>query len=51
MTEVKVLIEGYAEKNKEGWLASPSTVLIKDSGLKIIVDPGSNKRKMFKVKK
>jgi glyoxylase-like metal-dependent hydrolase (beta-lactamase superfamily II) len=44
MAEVKVLIEGYAKKLKEGWIASPSTVLIKDSGLKILVDPGSNKK-------
>ncbi|MDI6807027.1 MAG: MBL fold metallo-hydrolase, partial [Candidatus Aenigmarchaeota archaeon] len=39
MTEVKVLIEGYATKER----ASPSTVLIEDSGLKILVDPGANK--------
>src|SRR4030042_6497352 len=48
MTEVKVLIEGYAKKTKDGWIASPSTVLIKDSGLNIIADPGSNKKLLLK---
>ena len=49
MTEVKVLIEGYADKTKDGWVASPSTVLIKDSGLNILVDPGSNKKLLLKM--
>lgn len=44
MTEVKVLIEGYAKEEKGVEVASPSTVLIKDSGLKILVDPGTNKK-------
>ena len=48
MSEVKVLIEGYAEKTKDGWIASPSTVLIEDNGLKIIADPGSNKKLLLK---
>jgi glyoxylase-like metal-dependent hydrolase (beta-lactamase superfamily II) len=48
MTKFKILIEGYADKTKDGWLASPSTVLIEDSGLKIIVDPGSNKKLLLK---
>ena len=42
MTEVKVLIEGYAKESDEGLLASCSTVLIKDSGKNILVDPGCN---------
>lgn len=46
--EVKVLIEGYAKKIKNGWLASPSTVLIRDRGLIILVDPGSNKDLLLK---
>lgn len=44
MTEVKILIEGYVKKLTDGWLASPSTVLIKDHGFIILVDPGSNKK-------
>jgi len=48
MAEVKVLIEGYANKTKEEWVASPSTVLVKDSNLNILVDPGSNKKLLLK---
>ncbi len=48
MAEVKILIEGYVKKLKDGWLASPSTVLIKDNGLIILVDPGSNKELLLK---
>jgi len=43
MTEVKILIQGYAREENGVEAASPSTILIKDSGLKIIVDPGTNK--------
>lgn len=44
MTEVKVLIEGYGTK-KEGVLsASSATVFIKTPKLKIIVDPGINRK-------
>ena len=42
MAEVKVLIEGYAKESDKGLLASCSTVLIKDSGKNILVDPGCN---------
>jgi len=44
MAEVKILIEGYARKENGVWFASPSTILIKDSGLNILVDPGANKK-------
>ena len=44
MSKVKVLIEGYAKKTKDGWLASSSTTLIEDSGKKVIVDPGINRK-------
>ena len=43
MTKVKILIEGYAKKTKDGWLASSSTTLIEDRGKRIIVDPGINR--------
>ncbi|MFA6551335.1 MAG: MBL fold metallo-hydrolase [Patescibacteria group bacterium] len=42
MSEIKILIAGYARPIKGGYLASPSTVLIKDSGKLILVDPGAN---------
>ncbi len=48
MSEVKILIEGYAREIKGGWRASPSTVLIRDSGLNILVDPGANKDLLLK---
>jgi len=48
MAEVKILIKGYAKKTKDGWMASPSTVLIRDSGLNILADPGSNKKLLLK---
>lgn len=44
MAEVKVLIEGYAREEKGIEVASSSTILIRDSGLKILVDPGANKK-------
>ncbi len=44
MTEIKILIEGYAREENGIWSASPATVLIKDSGLNILVDPGANKK-------
>jgi glyoxylase-like metal-dependent hydrolase (beta-lactamase superfamily II) len=48
MTKLKILIQGYAKKEKAGWYASPSTVLLRDSGLNILVDPGSNKKMLLK---
>lgn len=48
MAEVKVLIEGYAKEENGVEVASSSTVLIKDSGLKILVDPGANKKLLLK---
>lgn len=47
-SRVKVLIKGYAKKTKTGWLASSTTTLIEDSGKKIIVDPGINKKLLLK---
>jgi len=43
MVKVKVLIEGYAKETKGGWLASSTTTLIESNGVKIIVDPGTNR--------
>ena len=44
MAEVKILIEGYVKKIKDGWVASSTTVLIKEKGSNIIVDPGMNRK-------
>ena len=48
MTKFKILIEGYAKKTVDGWLASATTTLIEDSGKKIIVDPGINRELLIK---
>lgn len=44
MSEIKILIEGYARPAKGGYVASPGTTLIKDSGKLILVDPGANSK-------
>lgn len=43
MAELKILIQGYAREEDDVEKASSSTVLIKDSGKSIVVDPGMNK--------
>ena len=43
MSELKILIEGYAREEGDVEKASSTTVLIKDSGKNIVVDPGMNK--------
>lgn len=48
MTEIKLLIQGYARPTGNGaYKASPATVLIKDSEKLILVDPGANKKKLL----
>ena len=47
MSEVRILIEGYVREEQGVELASPSTILIRDSGLNILVDPGANKQKLL----
>lgn len=47
MSEVKILIEGYAKKGKESWLASSTVTLVKVSGKNIITDPGCNRNKLI----
>lgn len=47
MSEIKVLIEGYARQIKNGWLASSTVTLVKSNGKNIIVDPGCNRKKLL----
>jgi len=47
MVEVKLLIQGYVRKIKGIMIASPATVLIKDNGINIVVDPGANEKKLL----
>jgi len=51
MTELKVLIQGYAKSFKDHELAYCSTVLIKEGKLNIIIDPGMNKQLLLKALK
>lgn len=44
MTEIKILIEGYLREEEDYESISSTTVLISDGKLKIIVDPGLNKK-------
>jgi glyoxylase-like metal-dependent hydrolase (beta-lactamase superfamily II) len=46
MTKIEILIEGYAKKLENGWLASSTVTLIESNGKKIIVDPGCNRPKL-----
>ena len=47
MPELKLLIQGYARITKKGFCASSATVLIRDSGGRILVGPGSNERRLL----
>lgn len=47
MTKLKVLIEGYAKKIKDGWLASSTVTFVESNGKKVIVDPGCNRQKLI----
>lgn len=48
MSKVKIIIEGYAREEGDAIVATCSTVLIEDSGKKIIVDPGINKNLLLR---
>jgi glyoxylase-like metal-dependent hydrolase (beta-lactamase superfamily II) len=48
MTEVKVLIEGYAKEERGFELASSTTTLIRENEINIIVDPGMNREMLLK---
>jgi len=47
MTKIKVLIQGYAQKIENGWLASSTVVLVYSNNKKIIIDPGCNREKLI----
>lgn len=48
MNKIAVLVEGYAHPNEDGsYTASPTTTLIDTGDKKILVDPGTNKEKLF----
>lgn len=47
MSEVKVLVEGYAKRIDNGWLASSAVTLVKSSNKNIITDPGCNRPRLI----
>lgn len=47
MAELKLLIKGYARITKNGYRASSATVLVRDSGKIILVDPGCNEVRLL----
>lgn len=47
MTTVKVLVEGYAKKLENGWVASSTVCLITSDNKRIITDPGCNREKLL----
>jgi glyoxylase-like metal-dependent hydrolase (beta-lactamase superfamily II) len=48
MSTFKILVDGIAKKSDKDWIAYPNTVLIEDSGKKILVDPGMNEELLLK---
>ena len=45
MSNVKVLVEGYAKQHRDGsWRATSTCVLIEEGNLRILVDPGQNRQ-------
>lgn len=51
MAIIKILIEGYAKKLKNGWIASSTACLITSEDKKIITDPGCNRTKLLEALK
>lgn len=47
MAELKLLIQGYAKLTKNGYRASGATVLVRDNGKIILVDPGCNEARLL----
>lgn len=47
MATIKVLVEGYAKKLENGWIASSTVCLVEAGGKKIIAEPGCNREKLL----
>ena len=47
MAEIKVLVEGYANRIRNGWISSSTVTLVKSRGKRVIVDPGCNRDKLL----
>lgn len=46
MTDFTILAEGYVRKKQGTLYASSTVVLLQDSGLTIIIDPGSDRQQL-----
>lgn len=44
---IKIIIEGYAKKTPDGWVASSTVCLIRTANRIIITDPGCNRAKLL----
>lgn len=52
MATIKILLEGYAKKIKNGWVANSTCCLITtENNKRIITDPGSNRKALLKALK
>lgn len=51
MAEVKILLEGYAKKRSNGWVANSTVCLITTQDKKIISDPGCHREKLLEALK
>ena len=47
MATIKILIEGYARKLENGWVANSTCCLIRSNGKTIITDPGCHRDKLL----
>ena len=51
MATIKILIEGYAKKLSNGWVASSTVCLVTTGNKKIITDPGCSRIKLLEALK
>ena len=42
MVHYKIIVDGYAFPDGDGWKVSPNVVLLEENGRRILVDPGAN---------
>lgn len=47
MSEIKVLIEGYARQIARGWSANSTVTLVRSNGKTIIIDPGFDRERLL----
>jgi glyoxylase-like metal-dependent hydrolase (beta-lactamase superfamily II) len=56
MAQIEIIVRGYAKKTKNGWHATSTCTLIQENNVKMLVDPGMDRKallnglKKFKLK-